>query len=154
MLRPHPRIRANSSSSGSTRIRLGRSASLECAVVSASACARCQLGHSLGRNDAVDGTGNPHDVLKAISERHKLESVGEPTDCDVCGLMIVSSPHLARSYHRLSSVLSHVSRTLISSMLFPPKTDRDFVCAGRRIDEHGMSRPRMAIRGHAPRKRK
>ncbi|KZO93099.1 TFIIH basal transcription factor complex subunit SSL1 [Calocera viscosa TUFC12733] len=24
-----------------------------------------------------------------------------PTDCDICGLMIVSSPHLARSYHHL-----------------------------------------------------
>ncbi|KAK0226018.1 Ssl1-like-domain-containing protein [Armillaria fumosa] len=27
-----------------------------------------------------------------------------PTDCDVCGLMIVSSPHLARSYHHLFPV--------------------------------------------------
>ena len=27
-----------------------------------------------------------------------------PTDCDVCGLMIVSSPHLARSYHNLFPV--------------------------------------------------
>ncbi|TRM69950.1 TFIIH basal transcription factor complex subunit SSL1 [Schizophyllum amplum] len=27
-----------------------------------------------------------------------------PTDCDVCGMMIVSSPHLARSYHHLFPV--------------------------------------------------
>ncbi|KEP46417.1 TFIIH basal transcription factor complex subunit Ssl1 [Rhizoctonia solani 123E] len=27
-----------------------------------------------------------------------------PTDCDVCGLMVVSSPHLARSYHHLFPV--------------------------------------------------
>lgn len=30
-----------------------------------------------------------------------------PTDCDVCGLMIVSSPHLARSYHHLFPVMSY-----------------------------------------------
>ena len=30
-----------------------------------------------------------------------------PTDCDVCGLMIVSSPHLARSYHHLFPVKSY-----------------------------------------------
>jgi transcription factor Ssl1 len=27
-----------------------------------------------------------------------------PTDCDVCGLLVVSSPHLARSYHHLFPV--------------------------------------------------
>ena len=27
-----------------------------------------------------------------------------PTDCDICGLMVVSSPHLARSYHHLFPV--------------------------------------------------
>ncbi|PCH43606.1 TFIIH basal transcription factor complex subunit SSL1 [Wolfiporia cocos MD-104 SS10] len=27
-----------------------------------------------------------------------------PTDCDICGLMIVSAPHLARSYHHLFPV--------------------------------------------------
>ena len=30
-----------------------------------------------------------------------------PTDCDVCGLMIVSSPHLARSYHHLFPVKAY-----------------------------------------------
>lgn len=30
-----------------------------------------------------------------------------PTDCDICGLMIVSSPHLARSYHHLFPVRSY-----------------------------------------------
>ncbi|EJD53792.1 TFIIH basal transcription factor complex, subunit SSL1 [Auricularia subglabra TFB-10046 SS5] len=30
-----------------------------------------------------------------------------PTDCDVCGIMIVSSPHLARSYHHLFPVKAY-----------------------------------------------
>ncbi|RDB24987.1 TFIIH basal transcription factor complex p47 subunit [Hypsizygus marmoreus] len=30
-----------------------------------------------------------------------------PTDCDICGLMIVSSPHLARSYHHLFPVRAY-----------------------------------------------
>ena len=30
-----------------------------------------------------------------------------PTDCDICGLMIVSSPHLARSYHHLFPVKAY-----------------------------------------------
>ncbi|KAF8070516.1 Ssl1-like-domain-containing protein [Lyophyllum atratum] len=36
-----------------------------------------------------------HDVLAKVCD--------VPTDCDICGLMIVSSPHLARSYHHLLS---------------------------------------------------
>ncbi|KAG7098597.1 hypothetical protein E1B28_000522 [Marasmius oreades] len=32
-----------------------------------------------------------------------------PTDCDICGLMIVSSPHLARSYHHLFPVKPYVA---------------------------------------------
>lgn len=32
-----------------------------------------------------------------------------PTDCDVCGLMIVSSPHLARSYHHLFPVKAYTA---------------------------------------------
>jgi len=32
-----------------------------------------------------------------------------PTDCDMCGLMIVSSPHLARSYHHLFPVKAYQS---------------------------------------------
>jgi transcription initiation factor TFIIH subunit 2 len=32
-----------------------------------------------------------------------------PTDCDVCGLMIVSSPHLARSYHHLFPVKPYIA---------------------------------------------
>ncbi|KAF8590980.1 TFIIH basal transcription factor complex, subunit SSL1 [Ramaria rubella] len=31
-----------------------------------------------------------------------------PTDCDICGLMIVSSPHLARSYHHLFPVKAYI----------------------------------------------
>lgn len=32
-----------------------------------------------------------------------------PTDCDICGLMLVSSPHLARSYHHLFPVKPYVA---------------------------------------------
>ncbi|CAE6452454.1 unnamed protein product [Rhizoctonia solani] len=32
-----------------------------------------------------------------------------PTDCDVCGLMVVSSPHLARSYHHLFPVSAYTA---------------------------------------------
>ncbi|KAF8608732.1 TFIIH basal transcription factor complex, subunit SSL1 [Ceratobasidium sp. AG-I] len=32
-----------------------------------------------------------------------------PTDCDVCGLMVVSSPHLARSYHHLFPVRAYLA---------------------------------------------
>ncbi|KAH8828019.1 Ssl1-like-domain-containing protein [Flagelloscypha sp. PMI_526] len=34
-----------------------------------------------------------------------------PTDCDICGLMIVSSPHLARSYHHLFPVKTYSALT-------------------------------------------
>lgn len=33
-----------------------------------------------------------------------------PTDCDNCGLMIVSSPHLARSYHHLFPVKAYIAQ--------------------------------------------
>ena len=33
-----------------------------------------------------------------------------PTDCDICGLMVVSSPHLARSYHHLFPVKPYEAR--------------------------------------------
>lgn len=37
-----------------------------------------------------------------------------PTDCDICGLMIVSSPHLARSYHHLFPVKRYDAMWVIS----------------------------------------
>ncbi|TFK97286.1 Ssl1-like-domain-containing protein [Pterulicium gracile] len=59
----------------------------------------------------------PHSAMAALCVCHsELKSEGflcprclakvcdVPTDCDVCGLMIVSSPHLARSYHHLFPV--------------------------------------------------
>ncbi|KAH7888577.1 Ssl1-like-domain-containing protein [Phlebopus sp. FC_14] len=39
-----------------------------------------------------------------------------PTDCDVCGLMIVSSPHLARSYHHLFPVKPYEAVTSVEGM--------------------------------------
>jgi len=41
-----------------------------------------------------------------------------PTDCDVCGLMVVSSPHLARSYHHLFPVKPYVAMLVILLFLF------------------------------------
>jgi len=38
-----------------------------------------------------------------------------PTDCDICGLMIVSSPHLARSYHHLFPVKTFDTMYVASS---------------------------------------
>ncbi|GLB37492.1 putative TFIIH basal transcription factor complex, subunit SSL1 [Lyophyllum shimeji] len=41
-----------------------------------------------------------------------------PTDCDICGLMIVSSPHLARSYHHLFPVKAY--EAVLSEDQIPP----------------------------------
>jgi len=43
-----------------------------------------------------------------------------PTDCDICGLMIVSSPHLARSYHHLFPVKPYKA---VSSLVDTPIPD-------------------------------
>ncbi|KAF9012394.1 Ssl1-like-domain-containing protein [Cyathus striatus] len=48
-----------------------------------------------------------HSELKSqgfICPRCLAKVCDVPTDCDICGLMIVSSPHLARSYHHLFPV--------------------------------------------------
>ncbi|KAF8325227.1 Ssl1-like-domain-containing protein [Cantharellus anzutake] len=37
-----------------------------------------------------------------------------PTDCDICGLTIVSSPHLARSYHHLFPVKPYEARSSVA----------------------------------------
>lgn len=39
-----------------------------------------------------------------ICPRCKSKVCELPSDCDVCGLTLVSSPHLARSYHHLFPV--------------------------------------------------
>ncbi|KAF9450405.1 TFIIH basal transcription factor complex, subunit SSL1 [Macrolepiota fuliginosa MF-IS2] len=45
-----------------------------------------------------------------------------PTDCDICGLMIVSSPHLARSYHHLFPVKSYDAVPNLENTPHPPDT--------------------------------
>ena len=48
-----------------------------------------------------------HSELKSagfLCPRCSAKVCDVPTDCDVCSLMIVSSPHLARSYHQLFPV--------------------------------------------------
>ncbi|KAI0733137.1 Ssl1-like-domain-containing protein [Fomitopsis betulina] len=44
-----------------------------------------------------------------------------PTDCDICGLMIVSSPHLARSYHHLFPVKTYQAVTTLDNILNPSR---------------------------------
>ncbi|KAH9940414.1 TFIIH basal transcription factor complex subunit SSL1 [Epithele typhae] len=44
-----------------------------------------------------------------------------PTDCDICGLMIVSSPHLARSYHHLFPVKPYAAVTTLADTAHPSK---------------------------------
>jgi transcription initiation factor TFIIH subunit 2 len=48
-----------------------------------------------------------HSIMKSegfLCPRCLAKVCDVPTDCDICGLMIVSSPHLARSYHHLFPV--------------------------------------------------
>ncbi|KAI0644440.1 Ssl1-like-domain-containing protein [Trametes meyenii] len=44
-----------------------------------------------------------------------------PTDCDICGLMIVSSPHLARSYHHLFPVKPYQAVMTLDGVSSPSK---------------------------------
>lgn len=44
-----------------------------------------------------------------VCPRCKAKLCDVPTDCDVCGLMLVSAPHLARSYHHLFPVKAYRS---------------------------------------------
>ncbi|KAG2015459.1 RNA polymerase II transcription factor [Coprinopsis cinerea AmutBmut pab1-1] len=53
-----------------------------------------------------------HSELKSqgfLCPRCQSKVCDVPTDCDVCGLMIVSSPHLARSYHHLFPVKPYIA---------------------------------------------
>lgn len=69
----------------------------------------------MGFPERVSDTAAPtlcvcHSELKRagfICPRCKSKLCDVPTDCDVCGLMIVSSPHLARSYHHLFPVKAY-----------------------------------------------
>ena len=51
-----------------------------------------------------------HNELKSegyLCPRCQAKICDIPTDCNICGLMIVSSPHLARSYHHLFPVKAY-----------------------------------------------
>ncbi|KAF9069267.1 TFIIH basal transcription factor complex subunit SSL1 [Rhodocollybia butyracea] len=52
-----------------------------------------------------------------------------PTDCDICGLMIVSSPHLARSYHHLFPVKPYVAVPSFADVPDPVSTTSCHACA-------------------------
>lgn len=47
-----------------------------------------------------------------------------PTECNICGLTLVSSPHLARSYHHLFPVMpfNEVSVAPVNSLQKSPRT--------------------------------
>ena len=89
------------------------------------------LAHRSGPNDSATRTANPSADLMMMGFPTRLPDTSPPslcvchaeiktegflcprclaklcdvpTDCDICGLMIVSSPHLARSYHHLFPV--------------------------------------------------
>ncbi|KAG2119537.1 Ssl1-like-domain-containing protein [Suillus discolor] len=52
-----------------------------------------------------------------------------PTDCDICGLMIVSSPHLARSYHHLFPVKPYEAVTSMEGESTPQTASSCHACA-------------------------
>lgn len=52
-----------------------------------------------------------------------------PTDCDICGLMIVSSPHLARSYHHLFPVKPYKAVYVFLHVLLSSLSADDLLCA-------------------------
>jgi len=59
-----------------------------------------------------------HNELKSegfLCPRCQAKICDIPTDCDICGLMIVSSPHLARSYHHLFPVKPYDAVMAVSS---------------------------------------
>ncbi|KAH6910349.1 Ssl1-like-domain-containing protein [Coprinopsis sp. MPI-PUGE-AT-0042] len=73
-----------------------------------------------------------HSELKSqgfLCPRCQSKVCDVPTDCDICGLMIVSSPHLARSYHHLFPVRPFVPIPTLEETSTPSPS-----C-------HGCSRP-------------
>jgi transcription initiation factor TFIIH subunit 2 len=50
-----------------------------------------------------------------------------PTDCPICGLMIVSAPHLARSYHHLFPVRTY-DAVYVFSLSFTRQLTHICVC--------------------------
>ncbi|KAJ3735777.1 Ssl1-like-domain-containing protein [Lentinula guzmanii] len=52
-----------------------------------------------------------------------------PTDCDICGLMIVSSPHLARSYHHLFPVKPYAAVASFDDVADPSSSPSCHACS-------------------------
>ncbi|EPQ57504.1 TFIIH basal transcription factor complex, subunit SSL1 [Gloeophyllum trabeum ATCC 11539] len=66
-----------------------------------------------------------HSELKSegfLCPRCSAKVCDVPTDCDICGLMIVSSPHLARSYHHLFPVKPYQAVTTLDDTSTPAKS--------------------------------
>ncbi|KAJ1304569.1 hypothetical protein OPQ81_005711 [Rhizoctonia solani] len=61
-----------------------------------------------------------------------------PTDCDVCGLMVVSSPHLARSYHHLFPVTAYTAINEIAPNDTLPATCQGCTTAFRTDPTHSV----------------
>ncbi|KDQ53543.1 hypothetical protein JAAARDRAFT_39229 [Jaapia argillacea MUCL 33604] len=71
-----------------------------------------------------------HSALKSegfLCPRCGAKVCDVPTDCDICGLMIVSSPHLARSYHHLFPVKGYIAVTTLQDS--PPPSQNCHACA-------------------------
>lgn len=63
-----------------------------------------------------------------------------PVDCTLCGISLVSSPHLARSYHHLFPVPKFVPLDTDRSSLFFLKGKNDFVNDGESVVEELLRR--------------
>ena len=61
-----------------------------------------------------------------------------PTDCDVCGLMVVSSPHLARSYHHLFPVAAYQAINEVATEERPAATCQGCTNAFRTDPSHSV----------------
>ncbi|KAL0488004.1 transcription initiation factor TFIIH subunit 2 [Acrasis kona] len=70
-----------------------------------------RMGFPQRRSDNLFSICNCHSEIKAggyICPRCKCKYCDLPTECTVCNLTLVSSPHLARSYHHLFPVAPFV----------------------------------------------
>ncbi|KAH8078068.1 Ssl1-like-domain-containing protein [Cristinia sonorae] len=70
-----------------------------------------------------------------------------PTDCDICGLMIVSSPHLARSYHHLFPVKAYKA---VESLVDTPNPSPTCHACSVNFADVALPKPGSAMEGMSP----
>ncbi|TCD71621.1 hypothetical protein EIP91_007368 [Steccherinum ochraceum] len=91
-----------------------------------------------------------HSELKSegfLCPRCSAKVCDVPTDCDICGLMIVSSPHLARSYHHLFPVKPYKA---VQSLADTPNPSSN--CHGCSVSFNEVALPKAgsALEGMSP----